>query len=147
MGPALVMNKVNISCIDECIDAISKFLPEKAFNPYEAHISSIGKTTVENYEGQSSVMYNEMLAQLEQERFKIMSQPVKDRRIKIYQIEPSQILEADRQFNDDKESQEEEKHLEMENIKQMLKKQGEEPKFINRRMQEYIELAKKPVFA
>jgi hypothetical protein len=35
----------------------------------------------------------------------------------------------------------------MENVKQMLKKQGEEPKFINRRMQEYLDLVKKPVFA
>lgn len=57
------------------------------------------------------------------------------------------MKEFDRQFQEDKESQEEERYIEMENVKQMLKKQGEEPKFMNRRMQEYLDLSKKPVFA
>ena len=76
-----------------------------------------------------------------------MSQPVKDRKYKLYQIEPTNLKEFERQFQEDKESQEEERYLEMENVKQMLKKQAEEPKFINRRMQEYLDLVKKPVFA
>lgn len=61
MGQAFVMNKVNIGAIDECIEVISKFLPSSNFNPYQSHISSIGKTTVENYEGPSSVKFNKML--------------------------------------------------------------------------------------
>lgn len=65
----------------------------------------------------------------------------------MYQIEPSNMKEFDRQFQEDKESQEEERYIEMENVKQMLKKQAEEPKFMNRRMQEYLDLSKKPVFA
>lgn len=32
-------------------------------------------------------------------------------------------------------------------MKEILKKQGEEPKFINRRMQEYNELVKQPVYS
>jgi hypothetical protein len=34
-GAAFVMNKVNISTIDECIDSITKFLPPVTFNPYQ----------------------------------------------------------------------------------------------------------------
>lgn len=35
----------------------------------------------------------------------------------------------------------------MENMKQILKRQGEDPKFVNRRKQEYLDLVKKPVFS
>jgi hypothetical protein len=35
----------------------------------------------------------------------------------------------------------------MENMKQILKRQGEDPKFMNRRKQEYFDLVKKPVFS
>jgi hypothetical protein len=45
-GSAFVMNKVNISQLDECIDSISKFDESKTFNPYSEHISSTGKTTI-----------------------------------------------------------------------------------------------------
>ena len=45
------MTKVNISTIDECLEAVTQFLPKTTFNPYESHIISSGKTTVENYEG------------------------------------------------------------------------------------------------
>jgi len=58
-------------------------------------------------------MYNEMLAELEQERNKLMSQPIKDRKIKVYQIEPTNMKEFDRQFQEDKESQEEERYIEL----------------------------------
>lgn len=34
IGLGFVMNKVNISQIDECIDSISKFETAKSFNPY-----------------------------------------------------------------------------------------------------------------
>lgn len=57
------------------------------------------------------------------------------------------MKEFDRLFQEDKESQQEQKYIELENVKQMLKKQAEEPKFINRRMQEYLDLVKRPVFS
>jgi hypothetical protein len=56
--PGLVLRKINISVIDECLDTLAKFAPKIKFNPYQSHISSIGSTTVESYEGESSVEYN-----------------------------------------------------------------------------------------
>jgi|JI61114BRNA_FD_contig_21_12351177_length_444_multi_2_in_0_out_0_1 hypothetical protein len=58
------MRKVNISLIDECLDAIAKYRPKIQFNPYQSHISSIGNTNMASYEGDSSVQYNEKLAAL-----------------------------------------------------------------------------------
>ena len=37
--------------------------------------------------------------------------------------------------------------MELQFMKEIIKKQGEEPKFINRRMQEYNQLVKKPVYS
>jgi hypothetical protein len=101
-GPGFVMNKVNISQIDDCIENISKFETGKSFNPYESHVSSIGKTTIENYEGPSSVMYNQMLEDLQKERNRIMSQPILDRKIKVFQIEPHYTKEFDAKFQEDR---------------------------------------------
>ena len=50
-------------------------------------------------------------------------------------------------FQEDREAEDEEKFMELENLKKVLKKAGEQPKFMNRRMQEYHELSKQPVFA
>jgi hypothetical protein len=47
---------------------------------------------------------------------------------------------------EEKENTEDER-IYMENMKQILKRQGEDPKFMNRRKQEYFDLAKKPVFS
>ncbi len=55
---SFIMKKVNISLIDECLDAIGKYKPKIQFNPYQSHISSIGDTNVASYEGDSSVQYN-----------------------------------------------------------------------------------------
>lgn len=76
-----------------------------------------------------------MLEKLEGERMKIMSQPIQNRRIVIYQIQPQFHKEFDRKFQEGQEEREDNeiKHLEFENIKNMLKRQGEEPKFLNRR--------------
>lgn len=137
VGPSFVLTKVNIGLIDECIESISKFQPSREFNPYKSHISSLGKTSPDNYEGPSSVKYNTMLEDLERERTRIMSQPIADRRVRVYQVEPQAMKEFDRQFQEENESQEEDKHMELARIKAMLKRQGEEPKFINRREQEY----------
>lgn len=35
----------------------------------------------------------------------------------------------------------------MQNMKEILKRQGEDPKFMNRRKQEYFDLVKKPCFS
>lgn len=64
VSPGFVMQKVNIAAIDECLDAIAKFMPKIEFNPYESHISSIGNTNTSSYEGDSSVAFNEKLASL-----------------------------------------------------------------------------------
>lgn len=44
-------------------------------------------------------MFNEKLAQLEDERRRLMSKPIKDRDIKVLQIEPSEAGKFDQQFN------------------------------------------------
>jgi hypothetical protein len=56
--PGFVLRKINISVIDECLDSLAKFAPKIKFDPYQSHISSIGSTTVQAYEGESSVEYN-----------------------------------------------------------------------------------------
>ena len=82
------------------MDSLSKFAPKIKFNPYQEHISSIGQTTVEAYEGESSVAYNEKLAELENERQEMMSRPIKNREVRVYQIEPSFQKTFDQQFNE-----------------------------------------------
>lgn len=69
-------------------------------------MSSIGKTTIENYEGPSTVMYNQMLEDLQKERDRIMSQPIRDRKIKVFQIEPHYTKEFDAKFQEDRENDE-----------------------------------------
>lgn len=86
MPPGFVLRKINISLIDECLDALGKFSPRVKFDPYQSHISSIGSTTPEAYEGQSSVEYNEKLAELVKYRESIMSKPVKNRAVRVYQL-------------------------------------------------------------
>lgn len=93
------------------------------------------------------MQYNKMLEDLERERTKIMSQPIYDRKIKIYQVEQHNFKEFDRKFQEEREYEEESKLIELQYMKEVLKRQGEEPKFANRRMQEYNELAKKPVYS
>ena len=66
-----------------------------------------------------------MLEDLEKERTRIMSQPIYDRKIKVFQIEPHFAKDFDRQFQEEREAQDEDKYLELENLKKVLKKQGE----------------------
>lgn len=55
---SFIMKKINISLIDECLDAIAKYRPKIQFNPYQSHIYSLGNTNTASYEGDSSVQYN-----------------------------------------------------------------------------------------
>ena len=41
-----------------------------------------------------------MLEELEKYRTKVMSQPVKDRKIKVYQVEPAKLGDFDKKFNE-----------------------------------------------
>jgi hypothetical protein len=135
-GPAFIMTKVNIGNIDEAIESVAKFVKSN-FNPYQEHVISHG-LKMENYEGPSTVEFNKLLDDLEKERVKIMSQPIRERRIKVFKIEPQNFKEFDRQFQEERENnQDDEKYMDLENLKKILKKQGDEPKFTNRRMQEY----------
>lgn len=74
-----------------------------------------------------------------------MSTPIRDRQIKIFK-EMGKQLKPDANWSDDRELNENEK-LYSESIKQQLKSYGEDPKFMNRRKQEYFDLMKKPCFS
>ena len=41
-----VMKKVNLALLDECSDEIGRHIEKVKFNPYEASIMSVGKSTV-----------------------------------------------------------------------------------------------------
>jgi hypothetical protein len=87
------------------------------------------------------------LAELERYRTTIMSKPVQNRGVRVYQLEPVMQAKFGQQlFPEEKESTEDER-IYMENMKKILMRQGEDPKFMNRRKQEYLELVKKPVFS
>lgn len=74
-----------------------------------------------------------------------MSKKIKDRRIRIYKEEPKGESRPDQNWNDERELNTDER-VYMENMKEKLKHFGEDPKFMNRRKQEYFDLAKKPCF-
>ena len=54
--------KINLSLLDECINELSKHGHKITFNPYEQKIISLSANKV-NYEGETSVVFNEMLAE------------------------------------------------------------------------------------
>lgn len=56
-------------------------------------------------------MYNQMLEDLQKERNRIMSQPILDRKIKVFQIEPHYTKEFDAKFQEDRENDEESKYI------------------------------------
>lgn len=62
------MIRLNLGQIDEVLDILRPLSPSAKFNPYESHIASIGDTTTHSYEGESSVIFNEKLSELEKER-------------------------------------------------------------------------------
>ena len=67
-----------------------------------------------------------------------MSKPVQNRCVRVYQLEPVIQAKFGQQiFAEEKESTEDER-IYMENMKQILMRQGEDPKFMNRRKQEYL---------
>ena len=82
------MTRINIATLDECLENLTKFMPKSTFDPYSSHIIANGKTKIEEYEGQTTTQYNKMLDDLEKERVRIMSQPIYDRKIRVYQVEP-----------------------------------------------------------
>lgn len=53
------------------------------FDPYKSQVTNISGNN-NSFEGETSVVYNDKLQELEKQREYIMSKPVKDREIKIY---------------------------------------------------------------
>lgn len=141
------MTKINLGLLDECVDAIAKFAPKEKFNPYQQHTTSRGETSSQIYEGQSSMVYNEKLADLEKERERLMSKPIKDREIKIFKSESGSSNKMDIEFKEEKEYNNEDERIYLQSMKQILKKQGEDPKFMNRRKAEYYALCKQPCYS
>lgn len=77
------MRNVNIGRIDECLDMLLQHHEQSKFNPYQAaFMSTTGNQN--QVEGESSVIFNDKLKELEMERERMMSTPIKDRRIRIY---------------------------------------------------------------
>lgn len=61
------MSKINLSSLDDCIQELSKYGEKITFNPYEQKIISLNRSNVK-YEGETSVVFNEMLAKEKKRR-------------------------------------------------------------------------------
>lgn len=98
-----------------------------------------------NYEGETSVVFNEMLAEQKKRRDEMMSKPVKDRDIKVFELKPEKVERMEAEFNE-KFQENEDERLYNETLKEKMKNYGKEADFMNKRKQQYFDLLKQPLY-
>ncbi|KRW99202.1 hypothetical protein PPERSA_07445 [Pseudocohnilembus persalinus] len=125
-----------MSTIQKRAEEIAKL---RTFNPYKTHSNIVQGTTNNSqlYQQTGAVSFYDKLSELKQKRDQIMSQPIKNRRIRCYLKGTQSLVEPEEV--DDKE------------YKQMLKDAiikmaGEEIGFTSKRKQEYNQLLKQQVY-
>ena len=83
-GQAIVMRKLDLSHLNQVVREI-EISTQPKFDPFKATICSLASTNEQVDMGDSS-KYPVLLEQLERERVKLMSIPIKNRDVKIYKL-------------------------------------------------------------
>lgn len=94
------MKQVNLGRIDECLDVLVKNNEETKFNPFQAEF--LTTTGQKQLEGESSVIFNEKLEELEQYRKKVMSKPIKDRKVRVFKEQNKGESKPDSTWNEER---------------------------------------------
>ena len=88
---------------------MQKHNKEDKFDPYQPSVLSLGTTRAETYEGgeDSSFNYKLKLDNLLEQRNQMMSKPIRDRNLQLFQVEEEHMRHFEQMFSEEREEKEE----------------------------------------